>query len=113
MKCRKTQRALENVKIDCILVSPQLRALQTCFNVFNGKKIPTFVEPLLTGPLRSCSDVNTPVHLKKVLFEGYNFAPTESLPPLWFLKFLPSEQQQICEEAFASKNIENDMQKRF
>ena len=64
------------VDVDCIIVSPLLRALQTCEIVFKKKNVPVFVEPLLTGPLRSVSDVSGYITLKKVLFPHFNFSAT-------------------------------------
>lgn len=80
-------------KVDCVLVSPLLRALQTCEIVFENHSAPVFVEPLLTGPLRSVSDVSGYLALKKVLFSQFNFDATEGQDQLWFLNYISEEQR--------------------
>lgn len=45
-------------EIDCVLVSPQTRALETYKEILGHRGLPTFAEPLLSGPLRSCVDLS-------------------------------------------------------
>ena len=87
-ECLNAQKLIQDTDIDCVIVSPLLRALQTCDIVFQNKKIPVYVEPILTGPLRSVSDVSGYITLKKVLFPQFNFAATDGQEQLWFLNYL-------------------------
>lgn len=85
---------LDGIKVDCIVVSPQLRALQTCQHVFETLgHVPVYVEPLLVGPLRSCCDVNRPTNIKKAMFPYFDFTETDKYQELWYLDYLHDKQK--------------------
>ena len=104
-ECQRAQKMVKESDVDCVIVSPLLRALQTCEIVFDGKNVPIYVEPILTGPLRSVSDVSGYVTLKKILFPRFNFTATEGQDQLWFLDYLSEEQRLYCREKFMEKGI--------
>lgn len=54
-----------------------MRALETCEEIFKEREIPIIVEPLLVGPLRSCSDISNSMSYKKLIFPHFNFARTD------------------------------------
>lgn len=47
-ECKNSREIMRNHEIDLILVSPQVRTLETCRRVFQNRKIPVIVEPLIT-----------------------------------------------------------------
>ena len=49
---------------------------------------------------------------KKLIFPHFNFSKTESCDELWFLDYLPKEQQQICYNAFEEKGLVSSNSKR-
>ena len=59
------------------------------------------VEPLLVGPLRSCSDINKSTEYKKLIFPQFNFSQTKKYQELWYLDYLSDEQKEICRQRFA------------
>ena len=81
------------MNIDCVLVSPHLRALQTCHNMFENRGLPVIVEPLLVGPLRSSSDVHYSTQVKKKRFPHFDFSALEKEDEFWFLNNLQSDKK--------------------
>lgn len=73
----KARYNLWNTPVDCVLVSPQLRALQTCRNIFGNSDVPVVVEPSLIGPIRCCSDISSSISAKKKEFHSYDFSEME------------------------------------
>lgn len=71
------------------------------------------VEPLLVGPLRSCSDINKSTEYKKLIFPQFNFSQTKKYQELWYLDYLSDEQKEICRQRFTEKNLECLDEKRL
>ena len=90
-----------------------MRALQTCENIFENRKIPKIVEPLLVGPLRSCSDVNRSTELKRRKFPHYDFSAFDKKDDLWFLNHLPQEQKQYCLKHFEKNKVSDNEERRL
>jgi len=63
------------------------------------------VEPLLVGPLRSCSDIGKSTKSKKNLFPKYSFSEAKKYQELWYLDYLSEDQQKLCLERFEQKNL--------
>lgn len=57
-QCENAQNELKNKDIDLILVSPQIRALETCERIFGGRNIPVIVEPHAMEVFRYSCDVS-------------------------------------------------------
>ena len=70
------------------------------------------MDPLLVGPLRSCSDISYSMEYKKLVFPRFNFSKTENCDELWFIENLSDEQQEICKDTFEEKGLVSPDSKR-
>jgi broad specificity phosphatase PhoE len=92
-QCTDTKQKMSSIDVDAIIVSPQIRALETCRRVFEGKKIPVIVEPDLTEVLRYSCDISIPIKIKETLYPEYNFSKVIEIGDEWYIKTQPPTTQ--------------------
>lgn len=88
-----TSHNLDLSKIDCVLVSPHERALQTTDKILRfskkqnrlPRKLPVIVDPLFAGSLWSSCDISKRLEYKVRQFGYFDFERVKRLSELWFI----------------------------
>ena len=80
-----------------MLVSPHQRALETCREIFRGRKIPIEVHPVIAEVFRYSCDISNHIEDKMKEFADYDFGHMKDSSELWFIDYLAQHHKDTCE----------------